>query len=113
MLITKAVVPPARFLCGIYGDWISSTRILGVLGFFKLCGLIDCWPIRSTVIGRVSRSRGPSASNVTTSSYRLTYVIRLLGFCVDGEDKILGYEFMPNGSLDAVLYGTFIPSPSF
>ena len=32
-------------------------------------------------------------------------IVRLLGWCTDGEDTLLLYEYMPNGSLDDLLHG--------
>lgn len=32
-------------------------------------------------------------------------LVKLLGFCIEREDRMLVYEFMPNGSLDVVLFG--------
>ena len=32
-------------------------------------------------------------------------LVRLLGFCLEGEEKILVYEFVPNRSVDYFLYG--------
>jgi serine/threonine protein kinase len=35
-------------------------------------------------------------------------LVRLLGCCIDGDERLLVYEFMHNNSLDTFIFGQFI-----
>jgi serine/threonine protein kinase len=37
-------------------------------------------------------------------------LVNLIGYCADGDQRLLVYEFMPQGSLEDHLYGTSILS---
>lgn len=40
-------------------------------------------------------------------------LVRLLGWCIQGEENLLVYEFMPNKSLDFFIFGTSLETISF
>ncbi|XP_039139720.1 receptor-like serine/threonine-protein kinase SD1-8 [Dioscorea cayenensis subsp. rotundata] len=87
----------------------ATTNILGKGGF----GLVYKGKLsegHEIAIKRLSRS---STQGIDEFENEVTFIaklqhrnlVRLLGYCIKGDEKILVYEYMPNGSLDGFLFG--------
>uniref|UniRef100_A0A7N2N550 Cysteine-rich receptor-like protein kinase 10 n=1 Tax=Quercus lobata TaxID=97700 RepID=A0A7N2N550_QUELO len=86
----------------------SEDNKLGEGGFGQVYK--GTFPNRQEIaVKRLSKSSGQGAEQfknevVVVAQLQHRNLARLLGFCLEGEEKILIYEFVPNKSLDYFLY---------
>ncbi|XP_030968426.1 cysteine-rich receptor-like protein kinase 10 [Quercus lobata] len=86
----------------------SEDNKLGEGGFGQVYK--GTFPNRQEIaVKRLSKSSGQGAEQfknevVVVAQLQHRNLARLLGFCLEGEEKILVYEFVPNKSLDYILY---------
>ncbi|GLU14531.1 hypothetical protein SLE2022_310930 [Rubroshorea leprosula] len=89
-------------------NYFSTENKLGEGGFGPVYkGIL--FDGREVAIKRLSRSSGQGMAEFKNEALLIaklqhTNLVRLLGFCVQGEEKILIYEYMPNKSLDSFLF---------
>ncbi|XP_033143796.1 cysteine-rich receptor-like protein kinase 5 isoform X2 [Brassica rapa] len=97
-------------------DNFSETNKLGQGGFGQVYK--GTFPSGIQVaVKRLSKTSGQGEREfenevVVVAKLQHRNLVRLLGFCLEGEEKILIYEFVPNKSLDYFLFGKLSSIPN-
>ena len=70
-------------------------------------GLLDGQEIAIKRLSRSSRQGLVEFKNelIIVAKLQHTNLVQLLGFCIQREEKMLVYEFMPHNSLDSYIFG--------
>ncbi|CAH8354893.1 unnamed protein product [Eruca vesicaria subsp. sativa] len=91
-------------------DKFSDSNMIGRGGFGEVYrGMLSDGT--EVAVKRLSKTSGQGAQEFKNEAVLVTKLqhknlVRTLGFCLEGEEKILVYEFVPNKSLDYFLFDT-------
>ncbi|GLT46103.1 hypothetical protein SLA2020_198860 [Shorea laevis] len=89
-------------------NYFSTTNKLGEGGFGPVYkGILHDG--REVAVKRLSTSSRQGVTEFKNEAMLIaklqhTNLVRLLGFCIQGDEKMLIYEYMPNKSLDSILF---------
>ncbi|XP_034576513.1 G-type lectin S-receptor-like serine/threonine-protein kinase B120 isoform X2 [Setaria viridis] len=88
----------------------SSSNMLGHGGFGNVYkGTLECG--KPIAVKRLSKGSGQGILEFRNEAILIAKLqhrnlVKLLGFCIHGDEKILIYEYLPNKSLDAFLFNS-------
>ncbi|PRQ35222.1 putative protein kinase RLK-Pelle-SD-2b family [Rosa chinensis] len=90
------------------GRGAFATVFKGVLAFDD----VQCVAVKrmNTMVGEIECEFKAEVSAIGRTNHR--NLVKLLGFCNEGENRLLVYEFMSNGSLASFLFGESRPNYS-